>query len=136
MLPLGVMQPSVQYRVTGYERASTAGYFAPRQAETVEGGVYVEVGEDGPVSLSADAGGGVQRVFAHGGVPRPTPRGSGSAWSRTWRLWAQSALSLGPSRAWYVELEAYDAPFALDGAGSAGSWRSLAVSSGLRWSIR
>lgn len=136
MLPLGVMQPSVQYRVTGYERASTAGYFAPRQAETVEGGVYVEVGEDGPVSLSADAGGGVQRVIAHGGVPRPTPRGSGSAWSRTWRLWAQSALSLGPSRAWYVELEAYDAPFALDGAGSAGSWRSLAVSSGLRWSIR
>ena len=137
VLSSGVLQPSVQYRVTGYERVSTAGYFAPRRSETVEGGLYVEFGEDGPLSLSADAGGGVQRVVAHGtGVPRPAPRGSGNAWSRTLRLWAQAALSLGPARAWYVELEAYDAPFALEGAGSDGSWRFLALSSGLRWSIR
>jgi hypothetical protein len=43
---------------------------------------------------------------------------------------------LGPGRSWFVEIEAYDAPFALDGAAADGSWRFLSVTSGLRWVIR
>ena len=129
VLPLGAgLQPSVQVRRTTYRHASAAGYFAPQLAETMEAGLYAESGEDGPLSLSADVGGGVQRVTPHGGVVGP--------WSRVWRAWAQAALSVGPSRSWFVEAEAYDAPFALEGAGAAGAWRFLSLSSGLRWAIR
>jgi hypothetical protein len=129
ILPLGNgWQPSVQYRRTGFTRASMAGYFAPRLAETFETGAYVEVGEDRILSLSMDVGGGVQRVMPHDGTMGP--------WSRVWRAWAQTALSMGPSRSWFVEVEAYDAPFALDGAGAAGQWRYLSLTSGLRWAMR
>ena len=128
VLPLGGVQPSLQYRVTGFGRASAAGYFAPRRAETIEGGLYLEAGEDGPVSIAVDAGGGVQRVTGHDDAA--------GAWTNAWRAWALASLSLGHSRAWFVELEAYDAPFALDGTGAGGSWRSLALSSGVRWAIR
>jgi hypothetical protein len=129
VLPLGSgWQPSVQYRRTRFARISAAGYFAPRLAETIETGAYVELGEDGALSFSMDVGGGVQRVMPHDAAMGP--------WSRVWRAWAQTALSIGPSRAWFVEVEAYDAPFALDGAGGSGTWRYLALSSGLRWAVR
>jgi hypothetical protein len=129
VLPLGSKwQPSVQYRRTGFARTSAAGYFAPRLAETIETGVYVELGEDRALFFSMDVGGGVQRVMPHDAAMGP--------WSRVWRAWAQTALSIGPSRAWFVEVEAYDAPFALDGAGGSGAWRYLALSSGLRWAVR
>jgi hypothetical protein len=78
--------------------------------------------------MSADVGGGMQRVTPHGAVT--------GAWSRVWRAWGQAALALGPGRSWFVEIEAYDAPFALDGAAADGSWRFLSVTSGLRWVIR
>jgi hypothetical protein len=129
VLPLGSRwHPSVQYRRTGFARTSAAGYFAPRLAETIETGAYVELGEDGSLSFSMDVGGGVQRVMPHDAVM--------GSWSRVWRAWAQTALSIGPSRAWFVEVEAYDAPFALDGAGGSGAWRYLGLSSGLRWAVR
>lgn len=128
VLPLGTWQPSLQYRRTGFEHASLAGYFAPRRAETVEAGAYMESGGEGAWSLSADVGAGMQRVTPHG-----LPTGS---WSRVWRAWGQTALALGTGRSWFVEVEAYDAPFALEGAAAAGSWRFLSLSSGLRWVIR
>ena len=127
-LPLGMWQPSLQYRRTGFTRPSLAGYFAPRLAETMEAGAYVESGDDGLLTMSADVGGGMQRVTPHGAVT--------GAWSRVWRAWGQAALALGPGRSWFVEIEAYDAPFALDGAAADGSWRFLSVTSGLRWVIR
>jgi len=129
----------VQYRLVGYQRASAAGYFAPRRAETVEGGVYIEFGEDGPLSIAADVGAGRQRVAEYravgvpGGPPRSTAPGP---WSRVLRAWGQASLSLAPSRSWYVEVEAYDAPFALEGVATTGNWRFLSVSSGLRWALR
>jgi hypothetical protein len=128
VLPLGSWQPSLQYRRTGFERASLAGYFAPRRAETVEAGAYMESGGEGSLSLSADVGAGMQRVAPHG-----VPTGG---WSRVWRAWGQTALALGPGRSWFVEVEAYDAPFALEGAATAGPWRFLSLSSGLRWVLR
>jgi hypothetical protein len=70
----------------------------------------------------------MQRVTEHGGLP--------GRWSPVWRAWALAALALGPSRSWFVEMEAYDAPFALDGVATADGWRFLSVSSGLRWALR
>ncbi|HEX6943258.1 MAG TPA: tetratricopeptide repeat protein [Gemmatimonadaceae bacterium] len=129
LLPLGSRWlPSVQYRVTAFDRASAAGYFAPQLARTAEAGAYFEAGGDGPVTLAADLGAGVQRITEHG-----APAGG---WARVWRAWAQGSVALGPSRSWSVEIEAYDAPFALEGASAAGSWRFLSVSTGLRWSLR
>jgi hypothetical protein len=130
VMPLGSgrVQPSVNWRLVGFERASTAGYFAPQRAESVEGGLYIEGGDEGPWSVAADLGGGMQRVTEHGGVPGP--------WSPAWRAWANAAFAIGPSRAWFLELEAYDAPFALEGAATAGSWRFLSVNSGIRWALR
>ena len=129
VFPLGDrLQPSIQYRAVGFQRASAAGYFAPRRAETVEGGMYLENGDEGPLSLSADLGAGVQRVTTHDGAA--------GGWTRVWRAWSQAALAMGPSRFWYVEVEAYDSPFALDGVATTGTWRFLSVSSGVRWAIR
>ena len=62
----GRLLPSVSYRRAGFQHASAAGYFAPQRAETVEGGLYLEGSEDGPWSLAADLGGGMQRVTEHG----------------------------------------------------------------------
>jgi len=124
----GRVQPSVNYRLGGYQRPSTAGYFAPQRAETVEGGLYVEGSEDETWSLAADLGGGKQRVTEHGGAPGP--------WSTVWRAWASAAFAIGPSRSWFLEVEAYDAPFSLESAVTAGSWRFLSVSSGIRWALR
>ena len=129
VFPLGTrLQPSLQYRRTGFARASLAGYFAPRLAETAEAGVYVESADDGVLAMSADVGAGMQRV-----TPHEAPAG---AWSRVWRAWGQAVLAMGPGRSWFVEIEAYDASFALEGAATAGRWRFLSLSSGLRWVIR
>jgi Flp pilus assembly protein TadD len=130
LLPLGGgrIQPSVQYREAGYQRATLAGYFAPRRASSAEAALYFESGEDGRLSLAADLGAGIQRVTEHAALPGP--------WTRAWRAWTQVSLALGPSRAWYVEAEAYDAPFGLEGVATAGTWRYLSVSSGVRWALR
>jgi hypothetical protein len=129
VFPLGTrLQPSLQYRRTGFQRASVAGYFAPRLAETVEAGVYVESGDDGPVTMSADMGAGTQRVTPHGATV--------GAWSHVWRAWGQAALTMGSGRSWFVEVEAYDAPFALESAAATGSWRFLSLTTGVRWSLR
>lgn len=128
VLPLGdQVQLSGQYRWMGFERASLAGYFAPRAAETIEGGIYFEVGEEGPVSLAADLGGGAQRVAEQGaGV---------GAWTRALRAWGYASVALGPARAAYAELEAYDAPFAPEGVATSGAWRFVSLSLGIRWGL-
>lgn len=124
----GRVQPVVSYRRGGFQRPSAAGYFAPQQVEAVEGGLYVEGGEDGPWSFAADLGGGLQRATEHGGAP--------GTWSAVWRAWSSTTFAIGPSRSWFLEVEAYDAPFALEGAVTAASWRYLSVSSGIRWALR
>lgn len=128
VLPVGDrVQLSTQYRRLGFQRGSLAGYFAPRLAETAEGGVYLEGGGDGPVSIAADLGAGAQRVAEQGAdVGR---------WTRALRAWAYASVALAPARAWYVELEAYDAPFAPEGITTAGNWRFLSLSTGVRWAL-
>lgn len=128
LLPSGGVQPSIQYRVIGFQRASAVGYYAPRRAETAEAGLYFESGDEGRLTFAADLGAGAQRVMDHGG-------GEGD-WSPALRGWGQVTLAVGPSRFWYVEMEAYDAAFAPEAVATAGYWRSLSVASGLRWSVR
>jgi hypothetical protein len=129
LVPLGGRWlPSVQYRVSAFQRGSSAGYFAPRLARTAEAGAYFEAGDGGPLTLAADLGAGVQRITEHGAAA--------GDWTRVWRAWAEGSVALGPSRVWSVEIEAYDSPFALEGASASGSWRSLSVSTGLRWTLR
>lgn len=63
VLPLSWrVEVSVQYHGLGYERATRAGYSAPRRVDAIESGTYWELGGDGAVSLSLDLGGGVQRL--------------------------------------------------------------------------
>lgn len=119
---------SAQYHRQSYQRTSVAGYFAPRVAETIESGIYTEVGSEGPVSLAADVGGGVQRMAPHGM--------SKGEWAAAFRLWSSLAVPFQPGRSLWAELEAYDALFAPTGVATSSSWRYLALSLGLRWSIR
>lgn len=119
---------SAQYHRLSHQRSSDAGYFAPRVAETIESGIYTEVGSDGPVSLAADVGGGVQRMAPHG-----TSVGD---WAAAFRVWSALTVPFRPGRSLWVELEAYDALFAPTSVATSTSWRYLALSLGVRWSIR
>jgi hypothetical protein len=119
---------SAQYHRQSYQRASLAGYFAPRVAETIESGIYTEVGSEGPISLAADVGGGVQRMAPHGT--------SVGEWAAAFRVWSALAIPFRPGRALWAELEAYDALFAPTSVATSTSWRYVALNLGLRWSIR
>jgi tetratricopeptide (TPR) repeat protein len=119
---------SAQYHTLAYERASLAGYFAPRFAETLESGIYTEVGTDGPISLAADIGGGVQRIAPHGEAA--------GGWSAAFRVWSYAAIPFRPGRSLWAEVEAYDAAFAPVSVATSSSWRYIAFTVGLRWSMR
>jgi len=128
-LPLGTSaELSARYHAVTYARESLAGYFAPRVAETMEGTTYMDLGADGPLSVSADLGAGVQRTALQG-------EDVGS-WKAAFRAWTYLSLVLGPARALWLEVEAYDAPFAPLGVAAAPSWRYISLTAGLRWAIR
>ena len=127
-VPLGsAVEVSAQYHALTYDKASTAGYFAPRIAQTVESGLYFDVGGDGPVSLAADLGGGVQRVARQGEAV--------GRWDAAFRAWSYAAIPFAPGRALWAEFEAYDAPFAPAGVATSASWRYVGLTVGLRWAI-
>lgn len=119
---------SAHYQSVTYARASAAGYFAPRLAETIEGGTYLDLSAASPFTFSADLGAGAQRTARQG-------EGVG-VWKPAFRAWTYSAITLAPGRALWMEIEAYDAPFAPLGVSAAPSWRYISVSSGLRWALR
>lgn len=128
VLPLGEqVQLSGQYRVMGFQRASLAGYFAPRRAETIESGLYVETSGDGALSFAADVGGGAQRVAVQGA--------NVGEWTRALRGWGYASLAIGAARALYAEVEAYDAPFAPEGVATSGTWRFVSLAVGVRWAL-
>lgn len=123
-LPLGWRgEISAQYHRLGFERASTAGYFAPGRVETVEAGTYWELGGDGAVSLSFDLGAGVQRLAEQGADVGP--------WKPAFRGWAMFAVDLTRTLQWRTEAEAYNAPFAPVGVSTAPDWRYGAVTTSL-----
>jgi len=129
VLPLGWRaELTGQYHRLSYRRASAAGYFAPKLVETREAGAYFEAGDEGGVTIDADLGAGVQHVTAHGANAGP--------WRRALRGWALLTVPIAPARALWVELEAYDAAFALEGVTTSATWRFMSASLGLRWSLR
>jgi len=129
VLPLGAASElSARYQAVTYGHESSAGYFAPRVAETMEGTAYLDLGGDGPLSVAADLGAGVQRTALQGE--------NVGQWKPAFRAWTYSSLTLAPGRALWLELEAYDAPFAPLGVAAAPSWRYISLTTGLRWSLR
>ena len=124
VLPLGWRgEVSAQYHRIGYERSTSAGYFAPERAETIEGGTYWDLGGDGALSFSVDLGAGGQRVAEQGAAVGP--------WKVALRAWAMLAVDLSRTIQWRTEAEAYRAPFASAGVATTQDWRYRSVSTGL-----
>jgi tetratricopeptide (TPR) repeat protein len=82
---------------------SATGYFAPERAELADAGLEFEHEFDN-VSLSFDAGAGLQRVQKAGEVM--------GGWARALRVWSYAAWSVAPGRQLLFELEAYDSQVA------------------------
>jgi hypothetical protein len=122
------LEISAQAHRIGFSRISTAGYFAPRKVETLEGGIYVTIDGAGPLSAEIDLGAGVQRLAKQGeeaGLWKPALRG-----------WAWIALDLAAVLQLRIEGEAYSAPYAPLGVSTAPDWKYYAFNAGLLFRIR
>jgi tetratricopeptide (TPR) repeat protein len=102
------------------------GYFAPERAELIEGGLELER-ERGILTISLDAGAGVQRVQRHG-----APMG---AWDSALRGWAMLAWALAPGRQFTVEIEAYDSRVTDAVVITTDRWRYASVTAGFRMAL-
>ncbi len=124
VLPMGWRgEFSAQYHRIGYQRASAAGYFAPKSVDTVEGGTYWEIGGDGRWSAEIDLGAGLQRLARQ--------NEAAGAWKPALRAWGTFTVDLTRAVALRSEMEAYSAPFAPVGVSTAPNWRYATVSFGL-----
>ena len=110
-----------------YSHASTAGYFAPRLAQVVEAGSYLEFETPRGWLLAIDVGAGAQRVAEFGGQPGP--------WSRALRWYSLITAPLAPGRALQLELEGEDSMVAREAATTAGAWRYGSAALSLRWAL-
>jgi len=123
-LPIGWRgEVSAQYHRLSFNRASSAGYFAPKLVESIEGGTYWDLGGDGKVRVSVDLGVGIQRLAKQGEEV--------GVWKLALRGWALLGVDLSRIVQWRVEGEAYSAPFAPVGVVTAPNWRYISVSMGL-----
>jgi len=123
-LPIGWRgEVSAQYHRLSFNRASSAGYFAPKLVESIEGGTYWDLGGDGKVRVSVDLGVGIQRLAKQGEEV--------GVWKLALRGWALLSVDLSRIVQWRVEGEAYSAPFAPVGVVTAPNWRYISVSMGL-----
>ena len=118
---------SAQYHRIGFQRASLAGYFAPRRVETVEGGSYWQIGGDGRWSAEVDLGVGMQRIAIQ--------KQAVGAWKPALRAWGMWDVELTRAVALRGEVEAYSAPFAPAGVSTAPSWRYAALSFSLLFRV-
>jgi len=110
-----------------YAHASATGYFAPRQARTVEIGGYREGETESGVTFALDLGAGGQQVTEWG-----TPA---SAWAPAFRGWASLGIPLAPGRELRFEGEAYDARIGSELATGGARWRYGSVAVSLRWAF-
>jgi len=110
-----------------YAHASTAGYFAPRLAQVVEAGSYIELESPRGWLLALDFGAGAQRVAEFG---RPT-----GPWSHSLRWYSLITAPLAPGRALQLELEGEDSSVAREAATTAGAWRYGSAALSLRWAL-
>jgi Tfp pilus assembly protein PilF len=118
----------VFYNELGYEHATAAGYFAPRRAQTVEIGTYIEYEGLAPLTFAVDAGAGQQRVQKQGEEIRD--------WIATYRLWALVSWALKPGVSLDLELEHYDSPVAGTAVAPTANWTYNAATLSLRFGVR
>ena len=119
------VEVSGQVHQVRFAHSSSAGYFAPRFAQVVEAGTYVEF-ETGSVLCAFDAGAGVQRVARHGARVGP--------WRRAFRLYGLVAVALSPGLDLRLELEGEDSQIASETVTS-GQWRYGSTMLSLRWAL-
>jgi len=110
-----------------YAHASATGYFAPRQARTLEVGGYREVETESGVTFALDLGAGGQQVTEWGAAA--------SAWEPAFRGWASLGIPLAPGRELRFECEAYDARIGSELATVAARWRYGSGAVSLRWAF-
>jgi tetratricopeptide (TPR) repeat protein len=122
------MEVGVFYNELGYEHATTAGYFAPERAQTVEVGTYIEYEELAPLTFAVDAGAGQQRVQKFGEDIR--------GWIATYRLWGLVSYALKPGVSVDLEVEHYDSPVAGNAVAPVANWRYNAALLSLRFGVR
>ena len=118
----------VFYSRLRYEHATTAGYFAPRLAETIEIGTYIEYDDLWPLAFAVDAGAGQQRVQKFGEDIRD--------WIATYRLWGMVSYAIRPGVSVDLEVEHYDSPIAGNAVAPTANWRYNAALLSLRFGVR
>ncbi len=130
--PVYRWQPSAEvgvfYNELGYEHATAAGYFAPRRAQTIELGTYIEYEGLAPFTFALDAGAGRQRVEKQGEAIR--------GWIATSRLWGLISWALKPGVSLDLEVERYDSPVAGDAVTPTSDWRFNSAMLSLRFGVR
>ncbi len=117
---------SGQFHQIRYAHTTTAGYFAPRLAQLVEAGSYIEVDTPRSGFVALDLGIGIQRVADQGA--------SIGAWRRAFNLYSLIDWPLAPGRDLRLELDIEDSPAASETA-TAGSWRYGSAVLSLRWAL-
>jgi len=110
-----------------YAHASATGYFAPRQARTLEVGGYREMETEGGLTFALDVGVGRQQVTEWGAAA--------SAWAPALRGWASLGIPLAPGRELRFEGEAYDARIGSELATGGSRWRYGSGAVSLRWAF-
>ena len=118
----------VFYSELGYDHATAAGYFAPKRAQTVELGTYIEYEGLSPLIFALDAGAGQQRVEKQGENIRD--------WIATYRLWGLVSWSLKPGMSVDLEVEHYDSPVAGNAVAPTANWSYNAAILSLRFGVR
>jgi tetratricopeptide (TPR) repeat protein len=123
--PLHAMELSANLTQSSYDHASQAGYFAPKQLQSIEGATYIEV-EHEPTLLVLDLGGGVERFKENGS-------GFGH-WGPAFRGYALLSFQLQPGRELRFEIDSYNThagPVVVPTPG----WKYGSVTTSFRWAI-
>jgi tetratricopeptide (TPR) repeat protein len=118
----------VFYSRLAYAHATTAGYFAPERAETIELGTYFEYYDLWPLTFAVDAGAGQQRVQKFGEDIRN--------WIATYRLYGLASYEFKPGVSLDLEVEHYDSPIAGNAVAPVANWRYNAALLSLRIGVR
>jgi Flp pilus assembly protein TadD len=126
VLPAG--EVSIQIHDQRFDKETLSPYFAPRKAQVTEVATYVELEGSGLWLFILDGGVGAQRVAGHGAAF--------SGWEPTFRADISATYAFRGGRSLRLGLEAYDSRIGNVVTGTSASWRYVAASTGLQWSLR
>lgn len=111
------------YYQLSYRAQATTGYFAPRQAQTLQVGTYSEIYRFDPVTISFDVGAGVERVRRFDG--------SITGWSPAYHGWGLLTIPLARATELNFEAEAYRSQIGTVTTGT--SWSSYSGALFVKW---